>query len=327
MQRRSFLKTIAAVGASSILDPGYLSAKEKWAAGKTPDAALPLRQYGRSKDQLSIIGFGGIIVKDTTPKDAAHYVSEAVERGVNYFDVAPSYGNAEDRLGPALKPHRNQCFLACKTVKRDAKGAGEELEASLKKLQTDRFDLYQLHALTKMEEVEQIFAPGGAIETFIQAKREGKIRNIGFSAHSEQAALAAMDRFSFDSILFPLSFPTWMKGQFGPAVYERAKQAGLGILALKAMAHQKWPAQNQSTERHWKKAWYEPFDEMDKVAMGLRFTLHLPVTSILTPGHWELFQMAIGLAQAGALTPLNDEERELAEQIAGASDPIFSQHG
>lgn len=327
MERRGFLKTLSIAGLSSLLDPDYLHAKEKWASGNTPQGPLPRRPFGRSEDQLSIIGFGGIIVKDTTPRDAAHYVSEAVERGVNYFDVAPSYGNAENRLGPALKPHRHQCFLACKTLKRDAKGAKEELEASLKKLQTDHFDLYQLHALTKIEEVEQIFAPGGAIETFVEAKRSGKIRHIGFSAHSEQAALAALDRFTFDSILFPLSFPTWIKGQFGPAVYQRAKQAGLGILGLKAMAHQKWPSPSPSAKQRWKKIWHEPFDDTDKVALGLRFTLHLPVTAMLPPGQWELFRMALGLAQSGALTPLNQKERELAEEIARGSTPIFAQHG
>ena len=327
MERRGFLKTLTVAGLSSLLDPDYLIAKEKWASGKTPQGLLPRRRYGRSEDQLSIIGFGGIIVMNTTPQDAANYVSQAVERGVNYFDVAPSYGNAEDRLGPALKPYRKQCFLACKTGKRDAAGAKEELEASLKKLQTDHFDLYQLHALTKMEEVEQVFAPGGAIETFTEAKRNGKIRYLGFSAHSEEAALAALDRFDFDSILFPLSFPTWIKGRFGPAVYQRAKQAGLGVLALKAMAHQKWPPQSPLAERPWKKTWYEPFDDTDKVALGLRFTLHLPVTTILTPGQWELFNMALGLAQSGALTPLNQKERELTEEIAGGSTPIFSQHG
>jgi predicted aldo/keto reductase-like oxidoreductase len=326
MKRRSFLKKVSAAGLLSVLDPAYLSAKEKWAAGKAPEGTLERRQYGRSDDKLSIIGFGGIIVMDTTPQDAANYVAEAFSRGVNYFDVAPSYGNAQDRLGPALKPHREHCFLACKTMMRDAKGAEKELEASLKTLQTDHFDLYQLHALTKMEEVEQVFAKGGAIETLVKAKRDGKIRNIGFSAHSERAALTALDRFAFDSILFPLSFPAWIKGDFGPAVYKRAKQDGKGILALKAMAHQKWSPESKPSEHRWRKTWYEPFDDTDKAALGLRFTLHLPVTAMLTPGHWELFKIALGLAQSGALTPLSDKERKLAAKIASASDPIFSGH-
>ena len=133
-----------------------------------------------------------------------------------------------------------------------------------------------------------------------------------------------MDRFDFDSLLFPLGFPTWIKANFGPSVHKRAKEAGKGILALKAMAHQKWPESTKKGDRRWKKAWYEPFDDLDKIALALRFTLHLPVTAMIPPGHWELVKLALGLAQAGALNPLNDGERKTIEEIALASEPIFS---
>jgi predicted aldo/keto reductase-like oxidoreductase len=273
---------------------------------------------------ISVIGFGGIVVMDVTPKEASNYVSEAVAREINYFDVAPTYGNAQERLGPALKPYRDKCFLACKTAKRDAKGAQEELEESFRLLQTDYFDLYQLHAITTLEDVEQAFAKGGAMETFLKAKEEGKVRYLGFSAHSEVAAHAAMDRYDFDSILFPLSFPIWIKEDFGPSVHKRASEARRGILAIKAMAHQKWPESMKQEERPWKKAWYEPFDEIDKVSLGLRFTFNLPAHAMITPGDWALFNMAVELAQSGALTPLNEDEKEMVRAIAMGSDPIFT---
>ncbi len=271
-----------------------------------------------------MIGFGGIVVKDVTPEDASNYVSEAIDRGVNYFDVAPTYGNAQQRLGPALKPYRAKCFLACKTTKRDAAGAQAELEQSLKLLQTDHVDLYQLHAITTREDVEQAFAKGGAMETFLAAKKQGKVRYIGFSAHSELAAHMALDRYDFDSILFPLSFPIWIKEDFGPSVHQRALQDKRGILALKAMAHQKWPASIPANQRPWKKTWYEPFDELDKISLGLRFTSHLPAHAMIPPGQWKLFRTAVELAQSGALTPLNDQEKEIVRAIAMQSDPIFS---
>ncbi len=198
--------------------------------------------------------------------------------------------------------------------------SAKELRESLKLLRTDYFDLYQLHALCDVEEVEQAFGPGGAMETLVKAKQEGTVRYLGFSAHSEEAAHAALARFDFDSILFPLSFPIWFKTDFGPSVYKRAKKAGMGIMALKAMAHRQWP---KGKPHRWKKTFYEPFDEIDRAALGLRFTLHLPVNAMFPPGHWELFQMALGLAQAGALTPLSAKERTLIKQIAEDSDPIF----
>ena len=156
------------------------------------------------------------------------------------FDVAPSYGNAEEMLGPALEPYRKDVFLACKTTERKKEGARKELEQSLKNLQTDHFDLYQLHAVTTLEDVDTILGKGGAMETFLEARDEGKVRFLGFSAHSVEAAMALMDRFDFDTILFPFNFATWYAGNFGPQVMEKAKEKGMGILALKAMAWRPW---------------------------------------------------------------------------------------
>jgi aryl-alcohol dehydrogenase-like predicted oxidoreductase len=153
------------------------------------------RALGKTGQELSIVGFGGIVVMNVEPPKASRLVSEAVDRGVNYFDVAPSYGNAEERLGPALAPYRDRAFLACKTGKRGKEEAAQELRQSLARMQTDHFDLYQLHALTSMEEMEQALGPGGALEAFLEARDAGLIRYIGFSAHSVETALAAMDRF------------------------------------------------------------------------------------------------------------------------------------
>ena len=213
MERRDFLKSVSAAGLATALDPSYLAAKALLQSGATPSQPVPRRKYGRAEDTLSLIGFGGIVVKDVDPADAARYVSEAFDRGVTYYDVAPTYGNAQERLGPALKPYRAKCFLACKTTERGADGARREMQESLRLLQTDHFDLYQLHAITSLDDVDRAFAAGGAMEVVVQAKKDGKIRYVGFSAHSEEAAHAAMDRYDFDSILFPLSFPTWLKGE------------------------------------------------------------------------------------------------------------------
>ena len=87
------------------------------------------RTLGQTGEQLSIVGFGGILVMDEEPASASRLVAQAVDRGINYFDVAPTYGNAEERLGPALEPYRRSAFLACKTDKRTAKEAQEELRS------------------------------------------------------------------------------------------------------------------------------------------------------------------------------------------------------
>src|SRR5690348_773023 len=134
------------------------------------------RPLGKTGEELSIIGFGGIVVSGMAQPDADAIVAEAFDRGINYFDVAPSYGDAEERLGPALEPYRDRVFLACKTGKRDREGAAAELRASLRKLRTDHVDLYQLHALAKPEDVAQAFGPGGALEAFQEARQQGLTR-------------------------------------------------------------------------------------------------------------------------------------------------------
>jgi hypothetical protein len=107
-------------------------------------------------------------------------------------------------------------------------------------------------------------------------------------------------------------------------VHKRALADRRGILALKAMAHQKWPEGQDERRKTWNKAWYDPFDQIDRVSLGLRFTSHLPVDAMIPPGHWPLFKMAVELAQAGALTPLNEREQKLVSEIAQASVPLFS---
>src|ERR1044072_8898736 len=123
------------------------------------EGSMERRALGKTGEELSIVGFGGIVGKDGEPPDASRLVAEAVDRGVNYFDVAPSYGNAEERLGPALEPYRDGALLPWKTGNRARDEAAEELRDSLRRLRTGHFDLYQLHAMTTREDLETATGP------------------------------------------------------------------------------------------------------------------------------------------------------------------------
>lgn len=272
------------------------------------------RTLGKTGEELSVIGFGGIIVTDTTSAEASQHVGEAIDRGINYFDVAPQYGNAEEMLGPALKPYRDDVFLACKTHMRDAEKAQAALENSLQTLQTDHFDLYQLHGIPNVEEAQQCLAPGGALETVIKAREQGLVKHIGFSAHSEEAARLLMEQFDFDSILFPVSRPSWEAGGFGPKVIEQAVEKGLGILALKALA--KRPLE-EGEKKKWPKCWYVPLDTLEEAIPALAFTLSQPVTAAIPPGHMELLRLACDALDALGEPPWNI-------QHASNGDPLFS---
>lgn len=279
------------------------------------------RNYGSAGDKLSIIGFAGIIVMNEQQSDADRYVAEAIEQGVNYFDVAPSYGNAEEKLGPALAGKRQDVFLACKTEKRTAKEAEEALNHSLSILRTDHFDLYQLHAMTTMDDVDTAFGPSGVMETIVKAKQQGKIRHIGFSAHSDQAALACLERFPFDSVLFPLSWMTYLKENFGKPTLDKAVEKGVSLLALKALARCAWPESLPAAERPYPKCWYQPIDDPARAELALRFTLSLPVTAAVTPGDMRLFRLAVSLA--GQIKPITEAEIALMKTWDEDRQPIF----
>jgi aryl-alcohol dehydrogenase-like predicted oxidoreductase len=266
---------------------------------------IPKRKYRNDVD-LSIIGLGGMLLVGMEQDLANRIVSESFEQGINYFDVAPFYGDgeAEEKMGIALEPYRKRVFLACKTLERSAETARREMEQSLRNLRTDHFDLYQFHAVSGVEEVEEIFAPGGALEMFLEARQAGKIRHIGFSAHSVEAALAMLDRFRFDSVLFPVNFICYARGGFGPQVIARAGELGVTCLAIKAMAHGPW---RKGEKRKYPNCWYRPIENRELARQALRFTLSENVTAAIPPGDERLFRMALDLACD--LPPLSLEER------------------
>jgi aryl-alcohol dehydrogenase-like predicted oxidoreductase len=313
MERRDFMKQAAITAAVA-------SASNMKASGKTPSNPIAKRALGKTGEHLSMIGFGGILVTDTDPGVAANLVSEAVDRGINYFDVAPSYGNAQERLGPALEPYRKNCFLACKTEGRTKDESRAQLEQSLKYLKTDHFDLYQLHALAKMKELDTVLGPGGAMETMEAAKKEGKIRYIGFSVHSVETALAAMDRYNFDTVLFPLNWLLVSQANFGLQILKKAQEKQMGILCLKSMAKTVWPV-DQKKDHPQPKCWYQPARFPDEASLGLRWTLGHPITAAIPPGDEKFFRLAMDVAQN--FKPLEPHEEQALLSGGHGLEPIF----
>ena len=312
MKRRQFLKQ-AAVTAAAVAASSELKAKSY----VNPIAQ---RTLGRTGEQLSIIAFGGIVVMNESPGDVSNIVAEAVDRGINYFDVAPSYGNAQERLGPALAPYRKNCFLACKTEGRMKDDSRKQLEESLQLLKTDHVDLYQFHALTKMTDLDTVLGPGGAMETMEAAKKEGKIRYIGFSVHSAETAVAAMDRYNFDTILFPLNWVLFTQAGFGPQILKKAQEKKMGILALKGMAKTVWPADEKQNHPE-PKCWYQPAAFPDEASMGLRWTLGHPITAAIPPGDERYFRLAMDVAQN--YKPLEPHEEQALLTGGKGVEPIF----
>jgi predicted aldo/keto reductase-like oxidoreductase len=309
MDRREFIGAAAALTATAAL-------------GAAP-ATLPKRPYKNGID-LSIIAMGGIVVCGMSQEEASRRVAQAYDRGVNYFDCAPSYfnGEAEMKLGEALQPYRSKIFLAEKTMSRDAKGARAELELSLQRFHTDHVDLYQFHAVSSMEDVDKILAAGGAAETFFAAKKEGKVRHLGFSAHNAPAALRLMDALELDSVLFPVNVNAWENGGFGPQILAKAKSKGMARMALKALAFGKWPKEMKESDRKYPKCWYEPIDDREMARSALRFTLNHEVTAAVPPGDEHIFDLALELASA-PLPELSATELTALRTRISSLEPVF----
>ena len=283
------------------------------------------RKYGPNMIDLSVVGLGGIVVKDTSVKESEKIINFAYERGVNYYDVAPGYGNSQELMGPGISKIRNKIFLACKTNKRDQVGSEDELNDSLKKLKTDYFDLYQLHGMKTEDDFYKVSSKNGALKTLFKAKKEGKIKHVGFSCHSIKVAIQLLDNYDFDSILFPVNWALILNKGFGVEILEKCKNKNISVLALKCMANGLWPTDDRG---EFQKCWYEPLTDQKIIEMAIKFTLSKNVVSFLPPGNEKLFKLALEFVNSG-LGKINDEEinflldQSIKTNTIGSSEEVY----
>ena len=313
---------------------------------------LPQRDLGATGKKVPILGFPGAalaVFRESDQDKVNEHVKRAFEAGVTYYDIAPSYGRAQYRLGPALAPYRRECFLACKTAVRDKAGAAAELEESLRALQTDYFDLFQLHAMTTEEDFEQAMGTGGALEAVKEAKAAGKVRNIGFSAHDETTAVRLIETGEFDTVMFPFNFISFNMAGVGHKVLEAANKQNMGIIAIKCLARCRLTPDQAAEDNPFSggsnrkrefpiafhkdyMTWYQPEDNPTRAEQLWRFTLSLPgLTAAIAPGNIDIFfNMALELAKLGdpreinALLAGTDEATALQSHYTGMQlTPIF----
>lgn len=274
------------------------------------------RRFGRTGHMSSIIIFGAFAVGQLPQEEADTVMEMVLEHDVNHIDVAPSYSDAELRLGPWLEKHRERFFVGCKTFLRGRAEAREELERSLERLRIDSFDLYQLHAVTTMEELDLCFAPGGSMEAILEARDEGLTRYLGITSHGFQAPavhLEALRRFDFDSVLFALNFKLWAEEEYrrdALALLEVAVERDVGTMVIKSLARAPWG--DREKRYH---TWYEPFDDAQMIDRVLRFTLSQPVTGAISSGDARLLPMILDAAQR--FEPMSDAEQLALMATAG----------
>ena len=265
---------------------------------------MPMRTLNKIGERVSMFGLGGYHA--AVPKEdqeVIRLVQRAYDLGVTFFDNAWGYheGRSERLFGKALKPFRQKVFLMTKSTERKKEGARKQLEESLRRLQTDYLDLWQFHSISKIDEVRQIFSPGGAYEVALKAKQDGKISHIGITGHFDPAIHREALKYSeqLESIQFPVNVVDPHYRSFVGAVLPEADKQGLAVLAMKTLAFGKIPEK-----------------KIVPVKQALRFVWSQPV-SVLISGVDSLEVLEHNVAVAKTFTPMPvSEQKQLVESTA-----------
>ena len=254
------------------------------------------RRLGRLGHRSSVLIYGAAALAEVDQDTADASVQLALDSGINHFDVAASYGEAELRLGPWMGRIRDRVFLATKTGLRDRDQAWAQINQSLERLQTDHLDLIQVHAVGDLAELDMVTGPGGSLEAVVRARDEGLAAAIGITGHGHQAPathLEALARFPFDTVLSPLNYvlgqdPVYLADY--QALVAEVQARDVGLMIIKAASRRNWP----EPVKHGYTTWYEPFDDQERIGAAVAWVLsHPEVTGIATPGDVRLLPLVI----------------------------------
>jgi len=289
------------------------------------------RKFGNTGFDITPVTYGGIVSMQDGQDASDKYVSWAIDRGINYFDVAPSYGDAQEKLGNSLLPYRKNIHLACKTGFRLKADAQKEFEESFRLLHTDYFDVYQMHALSSEEEVDQAFGIGGVMEMMVKAKEQGLVRNLGITCHSEAAALKAISLYDFDTVLFPLNWHMNIGYGMGTQICKKAKEKGMGLLAMKGLIERRWMNPDERSNSKFPKSWCKPIDLENKELRiaAMKYALSLAPDTLVPPGNFVDFSFVVENIDECLKHPLTEDDLTfLKESLEKVKDyPFFDTKG
>jgi len=282
------------------------------------------RRLGRTGHDSSVLIYGAAALGEVDQATADASISEALDAGINHFDVAADYGDAELRLAPWMSRIRGQIFLATKTGERRSDAAYAQINASLKRLNTSSLDLLQLHSVGDLETLDQVTAPGGALEAALRAQEEGLVKAIGITGHTHTAPrthLEALRRHPFATVLTPLNPALWQKPEY-QADYEdlvtEVRRQDVGLMTIKTVARRNW---TEGSDQPFA-TWYEPHSEPERIRASVSWVLsHPELTGLATPGDVRLLRHVIA-AERGRMSV--EEADQLLAGDSAYSSPFES---
>ncbi len=281
------------------------------------------RRLGRNGHMSSVLIYGGAALSEVDQETADESIALALDAGINHFDVAASYGDAELRYGPWMKDIRDRIFLSTKTEERTKQGAAREIHSSLERLQVDNVDLLQLHAVNNISELDKATAPGGALEAAIEAKEQGLVKAVGITGHSHSAPVThreALRRYPFETVLTPLNYLLYSKDDYRrdyEGLIEEVQSQDAALMIIKAIARNLW---REGEQRY--ATWYEPFEEKEHIEAAVDFVLSRPeITGLCVAGDVRLLPKIVAAEKerrAGDPAEVLDEIEEYATPFAPA---------
>ncbi|HEY9078318.1 MAG TPA: aldo/keto reductase [Anaerolineaceae bacterium] len=280
------------------------------------------RRFGRTGHMSTVAIIGGAGFGRAAQADVDASMELSIKYGVNHIDIAPSYGEAELRIAPWMKRMRKDFFLGCKTTERTKAGAAAEMRRSLERMGVDSFDLYQIHAVTSMEELDKATGPGGALEAMIEAREQGLTKYIGITGHgidSPRVFLEALRRFDFDSVLFPYNFvqaanPVYKR--YAEELIHTCRVKDVGTMVIKSVCRGPWKG---GLKTH--NTWYEPFTDLEHIQPAINFVLSQDITGICMAGDTRVVPFVLEACEN--FQPLTMEEQEKLIAASLAYEPLF----
>ncbi len=272
------------------------------------------RRLGRTGHLSTVVTFGSAGIGRVDQATADRAIQTALDHGVNHVDVAPSYGEAELRWQPWMPKVREQIFLGCKTRERTREAARAELHRSLERLGVERLDLYQLHSVGKLPDLEACLAPGGALEALLEAREQGLVRWLGITGHTHDAPstmLTALQRVDcFDTVMLPLNFVLYSLPEYRrdfERLLAECQARDVGVQIIKTVARDSW-----GDRPHTYTTWYEPFAEQEQIDQAVAFVLSQPVATLCSAGDVTIMPRVLEAAERYQRLSPAAQERLLA---------------
>lgn len=281
------------------------------------------REFGRTGHMSSVTLFGAAALGNVTQAEADKVLDLLLEYDVNHIDVAASYGDAELRIGPWMKAHRKDFFLATKTGERTYEKAKEEIHRSLDRMQVDSFDLIQLHALVHPDEWDTAMGPGGALEAAIEAREQGLVRYIGVTGHGLNIASMhkrSLAHFDFDSVLLPYNYILYQNGNYRADfedVLAICAERNTAVQTIKSITRGPWATTPKAYS-----TWYQPLEEQADIDVAVQWILGRPGIFLNTVGDIHLLPKVLDAASRFGERPSDEQMAAVVE--SQSMTPLFA---